>query len=93
MKNTYLHISTLLDLMQEQEPERAEVMEQLKSLGDKKYVRQAYIYLLSPEQRKDEEVKESITLEHEVEGTLVLDVLSGGRLLGVELVNCIPFNG
>jgi len=94
MKDTYFYIEWIIELILEQEPERTDLIEQLRRSEWKKFFRRPYIRFVSgerPNQPGSEwQHEESIVLEHESEGTIVLDILKDGRIGGIELVNQIP---
>ncbi len=93
MKDPYFHIEWIIDLIKEQEHDRTDLIEQLKKSNRKKWIRQAYIHFVSgarPNQPGSEwQFDESIALEHESEGTIVIDILKDGRIGGIEFVNQI----
>lgn len=94
MKNPYFDIEWIIDLIKEQEPDRTDLIEQLKKSDRKKWIRQPYIHFISgarPNQPGSEwQFEENIVLEHKSEGTIVLDILKDGRIGGIEFVNQIP---
>jgi hypothetical protein len=85
MKNPYFDINLIIDLILEQEPNRIDLIEQLRNSDWQKFLRRKYLYLIPDEGQ----IKESIVLEHEVEGTIVLDVLESGKIKGIEFVDQI----
>lgn len=93
MKAPEFHIEQIIELIKEQEPERLDLIEQLEISEKKKWIRQPYIHFVSaerPNQLGSEwQFEENIVLEHETEGTIVLDVLKDGRIGGVEFVSQI----
>jgi len=93
MKAPYFNIKLVIELIKEQEPDRHDLIEELKKYENKKWIRQAYIRFVSSEKPNlpgsKWQFKENIVLEHEVEGTIILDVLKDGRIGGIELVNQI----
>lgn len=94
MKNQYFEIEWIIDLIKEQEPDKTDLIEQLKKSDRKKWIRQPYIRLISgtrPNQLDSEwQFEENIVLEHDSEGTIVLDILKDGRIGGIEFINQIP---
>ncbi len=94
MKEPYFDIEWIIELIKEQEPERLDLIQELKKLDIKKWIRQPYIYFVStekPNQPGSEwQFDENIVLEHETEGTIVLDILKDGRIGGIEFLNQIP---
>lgn len=92
MEESEFHIEQIIELLKEQEPERLDLIEELKKL-EKKWVRQPYIYFVSaerPNQPGSEwQFDENIVLEDETEGTIVLDILKDGRIGGIEFVSQI----
>ncbi|WP_111671359.1 hypothetical protein [Algoriphagus litoralis] len=85
MKNPYFDITLIINLIIEQEPNRIDLIEQLGKSDWQKFLRRKYLYLIPDEGQ----IKESIVLEHEVEGTIVLDVLESGKIKGIEFVDQI----
>ncbi len=94
MKGKYFKIEWIIKLISEQEPERTDLFEQLNRIGEKSWPRQAYINFVSTEKPNqvgsEWQFKESIVLEHENEGTIVLDILKDGRIGGIEFLSQIP---
>ena len=90
MKNQYFKIEWIIELIKEQEPDRTDLIEQLKKCDIQKWTRQPYIHLVSdaePNQPGSEwQFEECIVLEHDSEGTIVLDILKDGRIGGIEFV-------
>jgi hypothetical protein len=68
-------------------------LEDLKRYSNKTWSKRAYIPLLSsdrPNKPSSEwQFEENIVLEHSEEGTIVLDVLKGGRVGGIEMVSYV----
>lgn len=93
MPETYLQIELIIELIKEQEPHRLDLISQLKKSNKTKWLRQAYIPLVSDESANNPgtewQFDENIILEHEFEGTIVLDVLKNGRIGGIELLSQI----
>jgi hypothetical protein len=94
MKDPYFHIAWIIELIQEQEPDRLNLIEQLEKVERKKWVRQPYVQFVSSYRANqpgaEYQFEESIVLEHETEGTIVLDILKDGRIGGIEFVSQIP---
>ena len=88
MKSPYLNTETIISLVAEQYPEKLEVLSQLKSIGQKKWFKKAYI-VVSEGYDKRNPVKESIVLEDEEVGRLVIDVLTDGKIKGIEMLGQI----
>ncbi|OEK04237.1 hypothetical protein [Roseivirga misakiensis] len=95
MKTPYFDIEWIIDLIKEQEPDRTDLIEQLKKSDTKKWIRQPYIYFVSAEGTNQSglewQFKENIVLEHETEGTIVLDILKDGQIGGIEFVSQIRY--
>ncbi len=93
MQKTEFQIEQIIELLREQEPDRLDLIEELEKSEKKKWIRQPYIYFVSaerPNQPGSEwQFEENIVLEHESEGTIVLDILKGGRIGGIEFVSQI----
>ena len=93
MQEPEFHIEQIIALLKKQEPNRLDLIEELEKLERKKWKRQPYIYFVSSEKpnQPDSEwqFEENIILEHETEGTIVLDILKDGRIGGIEFVSQI----
>jgi len=91
MKNPYFDINLIIDLILEKEPNRIDLIEQLKNTEWQKFLRRGYLHLISIEDQFDSEwqIHETIVLEHEEEGTIVLDILESGKIKGIEFVDQI----
>ncbi|WP_268036810.1 hypothetical protein [Algoriphagus sp. PAP.12] len=93
MRKPEFHIEQIIELIKEQEPDRTDLIEELEKSEMRKWIRQSYIRFVSserPNQPGSEwQLDESIVLEHETEGTIVLDVLKDGRIGGIEFVSQI----
>lgn len=83
----------IIDLIKEQEPERIDLIDQLKKSDRRKWIRQPYVYFVSGEKPNQPgsawQFEESIVLEHDSEGTIVIDILENGRIGGIEFVSQI----
>lgn len=84
----------MINIIKEQESDRTALIEQLNKSDKKKWIRQPYIRFVSgerPNQPGSEwQFDENIILEHESEGTIVLDILKYGRIGGIEFVSQTP---
>jgi uncharacterized protein YuzE len=93
MREPYFDIEIIIELIKEQEPERLDLIDQLRKSEKQKWIHQPYVGFVSVERpnQPDSEWQfcESIVLEHEIEGTIVLDVLKDGRIGGIEFVSQI----
>lgn len=94
VKDPYFDIKWIIKLIQEQEPDRMDLVAQLESSPKKRWERQAYFRFVSsdrPNQPGSEwQFYENVVLEHKTEGTIVLDVLKDGRIGGIEFIKYIP---
>lgn len=94
MKEPYFEIEWIIELIKEQGLYRLDLIEQLKNADRKKWIRQPCIYFVSivePNQPDSEwQFDESVVLEHEIEGTIVLNALKDKRIGGIEFINQIP---
>jgi uncharacterized protein YuzE len=90
MTEPYFKIEWIITLIKEQEPDRLDLIEQLHKSEKKKWIRQPYISFISGERPNlpgsEWQFKENVVLEHETEGTIVLDILKDGRIGGIEFV-------
>ena len=95
MQKPEFHIEQIIPLIKEQEPDRLDLIEELKKSDRKKWVRQPYVQFVSaekPNQPGSEwQFEETIVLEHKTEGTIILDILKGGRIGGIEFVSQIRY--
>jgi len=93
MEKPEFHIEQIIKLIKEQKPDRTDLIEELKKSEIKKWIRQPYIRFVSSERANqlgsEWQFDENIVLEHENEGTIVLDILKDGRIGGIEFVNQI----
>lgn len=93
MTETNFKIEWVINLIKEQEPERIDLVEQLQESNRKVWIRQPYIRFVSgvrPNLPGSEwQFEENIVLEHDTEGTIVLDVLKDGRIGRIEFVSQI----
>jgi len=94
MTQGYFDIALIIDAIREQEPHRTDLIEQLKNLKFRGWIRQPYVRFVSGENANQPgaewQFKENIVLEHETEGTIVLDVLKDGRIGGIEFISQTP---
>jgi uncharacterized protein YuzE len=90
---TLIEIEQIIELIKDQEPDRVDLIEQLKKFDTKNWTRKPYIRFVSsqnPNQPGSEwQFDENIVLEDEVEGTIVLDLLKDGRIGGIEFLRQI----
>ena len=89
-----MDIEAIVELISKQEPERMDLIDQLRkqvkgSIDLKPYVR--FVNSDKPNQKGSEwQFDENVILEHETEGTIVLDILKDGRIGGIEFISQIP---
>jgi len=90
MQDPYFHIEWIIDLLKEQYPERIDLIEDLNKQSIRGWVKQPYVYFISAERPNQPgspwQFDENIVLEHETEGTIVVDILKGGRVGGLEFL-------
>ena len=93
MTEPYFKIEWIITLIKEQEPERTDLIKQLQDSEKKEWIRQSYIRFVSRERPNlsgsEWQFEENIVLEHDTEGTIVLDILKDGRIGGIEFVSQI----
>lgn len=93
MSDSYFDIAWIIELLKEQEPDRTDLIEHLEKSTRRKWIRQPYILLVSAEEPNkpgsEGQIAECLALEHEKEGTIVLDILKDGRIRGIEFVSQI----
>ena len=94
MGSKLFDIQWIIKLISEQEPHRIDLIEQIGKIKKKKWVRQPYVQFVNssnPNQEGSEwQFEENIILEHETEGTIILDILKDGRIGGIEFLKYIP---
>ncbi|SFZ89602.1 hypothetical protein SAMN05428642_101442 [Flaviramulus basaltis] len=87
-------IEWLIELIKEQEPDRLDLINHLKKSEIKEWYKRAYVGLVNaikPNQPGSEwQFEENIELHHPTEGTIILDILKGGRVGGIEFLKYIP---
>lgn len=80
----------IVEIAEEQISERLEIIEGLKNCTKAKRESRAYIYFVNgknPNQENSEwQFKENIILEDKKEGTIILDILKGDIIGGVEFL-------
>ena len=88
-----MKIEAIVELIRKQNPERVDIINQLKKLSKKEIELKPYVQFINsdkPNQKESEwQFNENIILEHETEGTIVLDVLKDGRIGGIEFIKQI----
>lgn len=93
MIEPYFKIEWIITLIKEQEPDRLDLIDQLQMSERKKWIRQPYVSFVSSERPNlpgsEWQFEENIVLEHETEGTIVLDILKDGRIGGIEFISQI----
>lgn len=89
----YFDITWIIDLIKEQEPGRIDLVEQLEKSEIRGWIRQPYVRFVSDENAKQPgaewQFEGNLVLEHETEGTIVLDILKDGRIGGIEFIDQI----
>ena len=89
-----MEIEAIVELIRKQKPERLDLIDQLRkqmngSIDLRPYVK--FVNSYKPNQKGSEwQFDENIILEHETEGTIVLDILKDGRIGGIEFISQIP---
>ncbi|MBD0404974.1 hypothetical protein [Flammeovirga sp. EKP202] len=93
MQKREFYTEQIIALLKEQEPEREDLIEDLQNSKIRKWLIQPYVYFISAEKPNqigsDWQFDENIVLEHETEGTIILDILKGGRVGGIEFIDQI----
>jgi hypothetical protein len=91
--NKEFHIDTLIQLIKVQKPDRTDIIAALEKCEIRKWVPKAYTYFVDASNANHPnskwQFKECIVLEHEVEGTIVVDILQGNVIGGVEFLQLI----
>ena len=87
-------IEWIIELLKEQEPDRIDLIAYLEKVEQQEWFRQAYVQFVSgyrPNEPNSEwQFDENIELIHPTEGTIVLDILKGGRIGGIEFLKYVP---
>jgi uncharacterized protein YuzE len=82
-------VEWLIDAINEDVPNPEILVKQLEELTIKEWIKQPYIYIVSKENTTQKNAQNqfnaSIILEHKTEGTIILDILKDGRIIGFEL--------
>lgn len=93
MSKPEFHINQIIDLVRAQEPSRLDIIAALEKVERKSWIRQAYIHFVSAERANkpgsEWQFDENLVLEHDTEGTIVLDLLKDGRIGGIEFLSQI----
>ena len=80
----------LVDLAKDQIPNKPEIIEALSNCVKAKHESRAYIYFVNGENpnlpNSEWQFEENIILEDKKTGTIVLDVLKGNKIGGIELL-------
>lgn len=89
-----MDIEAIVELIKKQKPERVDLINQLRKQAKETIYLKPYVQFVNsdqPNQKGSEwQFDENIILEHETEGTIVLDVLKDGRIGGIESISQIP---
>lgn len=92
-KNEIFNPQWIIDMVKEQEPDRLDVIDALEKCVKGKWESRAYIHFVSPKNANQEgsdwQFDENIVLEHDTEGTVVIDLLKSGKIGGIEFVKYI----
>ena len=87
------NLDWIIDLVKVQEPDRTDIIEALADCKNGKWESQAYVYYINPKNANqpgaDWQFQENIVLEHEKEGTIVIDFLKDGKVGEIEFVKYI----
>ena len=89
-KNKYIDKQTLIDLIKNQKLTNVNMIEQLKIMKAKRWLKKPYIRFINSDnanqQGSEWQFKENLIMEHSTEGTIIFDILKDGRIGGFELV-------
>ena len=91
-KNKFSRINEIIQLVTEQEPERSDIIKALKKCSYGRWAGSDYYKFYLPansNKRAGSQVKETLTLEHERLGFILLDVYRNGSIAGIEFMNLI----
>lgn len=87
------HIDELIQLVKVQMPEKIHILEILENHLIKSWEPVAYVYFVNSKNANQPnaewQFKTSVMLEHEREGTIVIDILKDNRIGGIEFINLI----
>tara|TARA_R110002096_G_scaffold414062_1_gene615069 strand:+ start:465 stop:749 length:285 start_codon:yes stop_codon:yes gene_type:complete len=94
MKSGYLHLETIIELLKEQEPDYIILIKHLEDQAPCKWLKRAYIPIISSDRANhpdsEWQFEEIVVLESEEYGDIILDILKGDRLGGIEMISHIP---
>lgn len=81
----------LVTLLQEQLPEKTEVIESVKNCTRGVWQQKNYIYFVNPKNPdlpgSEWQFQENLIVEDETRGMIVIDILKDGRVGGIQFVN------
>ncbi|MCU7552848.1 hypothetical protein OCK74_27260 [Chitinophagaceae bacterium LB-8] len=88
-----INIEEIITLVKKQEPERADVIEALQKCSGGKWTSKGYYQFINSKNANEPgaawQIDESIVLEQENKGDIVLDILKDGRIGGIEFIDLI----
>ncbi len=94
MKSGYLHIETIIEMLKEQEPQYTNLFKHLEDQAPCKWLKLAYIPIISSDRANQPgshwQFEGSVVLECEENVDIILDILKGDRLGGIEMTSHIP---
>jgi len=83
----------VVELLRDTYPEEIEIIENLKKCNEGYWKSKSYIYFVSPKNANQPnaewQFKTNIVLEHKTKGTIVLDILKGNKIGGIEFIKYI----
>ncbi len=88
------YLKTIIELVKRQEPNRTDIVEMLKNCPMKKWKKRPHIHFVSSlnanQPNAEWQFKESVILEDEKHGTIVVDILKDNRIGSIEFLSLIP---
>jgi uncharacterized protein YuzE len=83
----------IIELVRQQEPSRLDVIEALSKCTNGRWESKAYVYFVDATNANQPgaewQFDENIVIEHDTEGTIVIDFLKSGKIGGIEFVKYI----
>lgn len=91
--NNLINIELIIELTRHQEPNRPELVTALQNCKDGQWTSNGYYRFVDSKNANEIgaewQIDESIVLEQEVNGDIVLDLLKDGRIGGIEFIDLI----
>jgi hypothetical protein len=92
MRNNF-YLKTIIELVKQQEPNRSDIVEMLENCPIKKWKKRAHIHFVSGlnanQPNAEWQFKESIRLDDEKHGTIIVDILKDNRIGSIEFLSLL----